>query len=533
MGTALPNTPQGQTFIIHFLRLQIVYALAYVYCSVMAFTDLFVFLLLVHPLLSFISILFVVILFCSIYRLRFHPLSSVPGPWYCAILPLFQFYCAYTGRECTVKRRLHSIYGPILRTGPNDVDISDGAALAPIYSEKGGFRKAPCYTNFDIDGHASIFSELEPAKRAVRSKAVMPIFSAGAIRSGQSHIAQCVDRFVERLKVVKRQSIGLGIPVDLLNLTRSLAADTITSYLFDETYGGLTEAGKFSATGMVDTFVAVGRFFYLPTWLFQSLTWVTEHVAPSVDGESSIRRVDSFVAGFLSRSEAKDKSTYQARLRAADLAPSEVHAQCKDLMFAGIDSTGMNLATILWNLAKAPRIRHRLTQEILENSHVQDPIDVQSLPYLRGVIREGLRLSLANPSRFPRLAPPGGWTFNGYYFPAGTVVACAPSELHLNPSVFSNPSEFMPERWDGPSAEMLRDHIPFGLGSRQCIARNLASAELFAAVKRCVEERVLDGATALGQIEIIEWFNSKVQGGKIEVMWKQQAEQQEAELDDQ
>lgn len=69
---------------------------------------------------------------------------------------------------------MHLKYGPILRTSPFSIDTADGDALAPIYVEKGGFRKTPFYTNFDIDSHQSIFSELDPASRTRRAKAVLP-----------------------------------------------------------------------------------------------------------------------------------------------------------------------------------------------------------------------------------------------------------------------------------------------------------------------------------------------------------------------
>jgi cytochrome P450 len=146
--------------------------------------------------------------------------------------------------------------------------------------------------------------------------------------------------------------------------------------------------------------------------------------------------------------------------------------------------------------------------------------ELQSLPYLRGVIREGLRLSMANPSRLPRVVPAPGWTFKGIVLPTGTIVSCTPFELHLNPEVFDEPHEFRPERWEKPSYEMSRDAIWFGLRTRQCIARNLATTELFCAVQRLVEEDVLRGAVCCRtKIQILEWFNSRVKGGKIELIW--------------
>lgn len=142
---------------------------------------------------------------------------------------------------------------------------------------------------------------------------------------------------------------------------------------------------------------------------------------------------------------------------------------------------------------------------------------------------------MANPTRLPRVVPPAGWSFtasdgNTYAFPGGTNVGLQIFSLHHNPSVFPDPLTFRPERWleesaEGTksriSAEMNRDFIPFGLGQRQCIARNLAQQELVLAVRAIAKENVLSGAKAVGeQVEIFEWFNSKVKGERIDLVWE-------------
>lgn len=149
--------------------------------------------------------------------------------------------------------------------------------------------------------------------------------------------------------------------------------------------------------------------------------------------------------------------------------------------------------------------------------------DPQTIPYLRAVINEGLRVAMANPTRFPRIVPSSGFSTPSapaFHLPAGTIVGVTPYILYLNEGTYESPKEFDPERWEKSTPEMTRDHIPFGLGPRQCIARNLATVELFIAVDKLVRSDVLRGAKAVGdKIQIIEWFNSKVVGEKIEIVW--------------
>jgi cytochrome P450 len=178
----------------------------------------------------------------------------------------------------------------------------------------------------------------------------------------------------------------------------------------------------------------------------------------------------------------------------------------------------MNLATICWHLATTPATYERLRKEILGAKPTFD--SVQSLPYLRGVVQEGLRISMANPSRLPRVVPADGWEYNSSKIPAGTEVSCTPFELHFNEDVFPDAQSFKPERWLDATDEQKRDSIPFGLGPRQCIARNLATVELYCAVQRLVEEDLLRGAACTdNEIKILEWFNSAVIGHKIELSW--------------
>ncbi|KAF7507329.1 hypothetical protein GJ744_010763 [Endocarpon pusillum] len=70
--------------------------------------------------------------------------------------------------------------------------------------------------------------------------------------------------------------------------------------------------------------------------------------------------------------------------------------------------------------AKHPGKYARLGNELLEEE--SDEAELQSLPYLKGKIKEGLRLSMANPSRLPRVVPSSGWMFKDTFMPSNTIV---------------------------------------------------------------------------------------------------------------
>lgn len=307
---------------------------------------------LTHPFLALIAITCTLLLSQSLYRIYLHPISHIPGPLIAKVSSLWLWYHAYVGDEASVIHALHARYGALVRVSPNEVDISDHEAVPAIYVSKGGFPKAECYANFDIDGHKTIFSTVDVDYRTPRAKAVVPLFSTKSLRENEAALYECVDRMVSRMKAEKE---ARGI-VNVLNLARSLAVDAVSTHLFNENYNGTSEkSSRLSASAFVDAFVAVGRFFYLPNILFVWVDWAVAKIFPDEHTDASMAVVDRFVEDLVDKTPSRGASNYPGRLMELDLLEkSEVKAQCKDLLFAGTDSTGMNLSTICRQLALHP-----------------------------------------------------------------------------------------------------------------------------------------------------------------------------------
>jgi cytochrome P450 len=188
-----------------------------------------------------------------------------------------------------------------------------------------------------------------------------------------------------------------------------------------------------------------------------------------------------------------------------------VQIECKDLVFAGVDSTGFSLAGLCWHLARHPHVYNQLKR------HVSDGGPSASA-YVQAVVKESLRLTLVNPVRLSRVVPEQGWTYGSFHFRPGTVVGCSATELHLDPLVFPDPDAFRPERWLDATEEMNRNWFAFGKGSRSCIAQNLAQAELHAVTAEMASRDLLAGARPVGdKLETSQWFNAHVKAGKLEI----------------
>ena len=72
----------------------------------------------------------------------------------------------------------------------------------------------------------------------------------------------------------------------------------------------------------------------------------------------------------------------------------------------------------------------------------------------------------------------------------GTVVQIPVYSIHNDPTIFTNPSEFNPERFDGVDLKVLRDEgkfFPFGHGPRMCLGMRYSTLKIKAAVVEIIK----------------------------------------------
>ncbi|KAI1761486.1 cytochrome P450 oxidoreductase [Hypoxylon sp. FL1150] len=473
---------------------------------------------------------------CKIlYRLSsLHPLAGVPGPIVARITDLPLIWHAYTGDEARYVHDLHLKYGPVVRIGTESVDFVDPGVIHPIYSHKGGFPKAKYYNNFDIDGHATIFSQTDPAARGARAKAVLPMFSIANIRKGSKPFTESIERFLASLREKKASGSA-----NVLECAREMSIEAVTEYLFGIRYGSSSDASdaeaqvtkekpKLSASDVVDNFISTGRLWYFVPWLYNLADRLDAFIYPNPSVKLSTDIVNEYVDRVIAAAQVEaertkdDKAawnTYPCRLLLAGFSPSEVHAQCKDVLFAATDTIGITLGTLLFMLAKHPDVYDKLHAEVA-SATIAKSEDIQQLPYLGGVVREAIRFTGANPCRLPREVIAGGWHYGGRFYPAGTVVSASLTEMHYSEDIYPDAHAFKPERWANATDEMHKCNMAFGLGARSCVARAMSLWELFNITYDLAKEDTLRGSrVAKDHIEVYTTFNSKVKSGSIEIVW--------------
>lgn len=475
------------------------------------------------------------------WNLFLHPLAGFPGPLLSRISPVYMYVVSYLGVEGRVLRDLHERYqSEVVRVAPGSLSISNSAAIRDIYVSGGGFMKDARYSNFDLGPVVSVFSSRDTRYRDVRAKAVAPLFSPARLRAASRPggvITQSVAAFVSQLQEFRLESLR----IDILDWSARLAMDVTSSYLLGRAYGGLTEHAHLrvqerrdthlSANPFIAAIVRFGRFSLLPNRAFKLAYALSSWLSASEVVTKSATQLNHFVSEIVqatcSNPMRESEGTYQARLIDAGIDQAEAGAQAKAVLFAGADSIAVMLATIIFHITRNRDVQQHLEREAKDCGDAVDGDAASTRPYLRAVVKEGLRLGMTNPTRMTRIVPDSGFRLGETFMAPDSIVGCSPAVLHHDSEVFPDPFSFRPERWlDGEDGEglrrpnMERNMIPYGVGLRACLGKNLAQQLLHHAVASVIESGVLGGArTCQDKIELIQWFNAEIKGHKLEIEW--------------
>jgi cytochrome P450 len=169
---------------------------------------------------------------------------------------------------------------------------------------------------------------------------------------------------------------------------------------------------------------------------------------------------------------------------------NEITTNCFVNMGAGALSQSKVLEEVLRYVVPRPEAQDAIYEEITSRN-LSLPIsnkDAQLMPYLNGVIREGLRLHHSGFGMISgRNTPSEGLTLpNGVHLPAGIEVGMEPRVLGSREDTYQEkPLEFRPERWlpypgedekvyQARRAAMEHTDLSFGYGASACAGRNVA-----------------------------------------------------------
>ncbi|RKP23573.1 cytochrome P450, partial [Syncephalis pseudoplumigaleata] len=315
------------------------------------------------------------------------------------------------------------------------------------------------YDVFKVGGD-NLFATQDIAYHRVQKRLMANAYTPTALRELESMVyEEGVLRLVDRLYA----HADAGETVDMMVLLKHMTFDII---------------GK----------VALGKSFKLldtPSESIPIIEWIN---ASTMLGMMFARNM---VEQRRNSGRGAHKDTLQQLIDAVDektgstMSNDDIVAQTIMLMVAGTETTAVTLVWALYFVTAYPEYARKLRAEIMATyPDPSTPLSyerIRSCAYLEAFLRESMRMRPIVCIGFLRRMPAHGITLGGHYIPEGCAVASSVIVMDFDERVFPSPDTFQPERWittPEQLAVMKQHSLPFSMGVRACIARDLAWMEL-------------------------------------------------------
>ncbi|KAK1224563.1 hypothetical protein PQX77_012542 [Marasmius sp. AFHP31] len=477
-----------------------------------------------------------------LYRISpFHPLAKVPGPMIFKITKFWRMYICWTGKQHIVLKELHNRYGPIIRSGPNDVSVIDRDSIKEVLGSE-GLPKGPAYLSSSPVGVPPPLFGTNGQEHTDRRRVWGRGFSSESIKEYQQIVIAKANKLSEAL------SARAGKELDLTDWMTFFAFD----FMAEMAFGTKTEMlrhGK-DDSGVIELIHGAARFGEITShvpWLTHLLTlfpstnflkmrkialvWGSQRAARG----SKTKDLWYHLVCLLFNKDHSSHSKEPSFATQSDEEGREKVIPGRDLIvpdslsaiIAGSDTTSTATANFFWCILSHPEVYKRIVSEVdKEYPPGTDPLLDTSrygdLKFLKACLNESLRFMPPVPSNGPRVVPKGsgGKMICGHFITEGTQVQVPPMCAHYNPDNFSpNPESFIPERWiaedskavfkglPGPIIMKTDAFIPFSYGPANCVGKHLAMSEMMMLLTMLIQRFHFEFAKGF---EWKEWPEKKV-----------------------
>ncbi|KXH25220.1 hypothetical protein CSIM01_04164 [Colletotrichum simmondsii] len=438
----------------------------------------------------YVLLLFLVILIWAsvdVITETFSSLRKLPGPFEARFSRLWYFRHVRDGNFHHRNIQLHEKYGI----------INDPAVIKTIYGIGKGFLKARIILTKDPVGlpWQDLFTDRDGARHAANRRLVANLYSVTSLRAMESDVEDRLRVFVKRLGDLSQTQD----PIDLQFWMQCYAFDVVSQITLGQRFGCLdTGSDRLGIFASQHVYLKYCAMVGIEHELHGTLDWILSKLPPG-----QLMNGVNFTAEQLKKGRTRfdmekgspDRQDFMSKLfrlhhENPDKFPeSAVFTTCMTNIGAGSDTTSISLCAVIYDLASHPRVLQRLREDIdakfaeLDNPEFIPFKDAQAMSFLQACIKESLRLHPATGLPLARVVPKGGVNLLGRDFNEGCVVGVNTWVLHRNKDVFgADADEYRPDRWFSQDKEhislMESNWIPFGVGSRTCIGKNISLLEI-------------------------------------------------------
>lgn len=433
------------------------------------------------------------------YRLFFSPLAGFPGPWLAAATFGYEFYYdiwPHSFRYMWKIKDLHDHYGPIVRITPLHLHISDPFFFDEIYPSDSRRKRERCAwfcgQSTDTLGSGGISSTFGHDLHRRRRAAVAPLFSKKNVNELQPLVKKKVEKLLGRFAQAQED----GSVINLVDAMSALTMDVISSYCFGKDMRQL-EKPEFAAQAVweMQQGSRVSRWARHMPWFFDAVLslppWVLRLLQPEFPEENPwdvMNRKMQYILDHPQEPTEDGNITIIHTIKDSNLPQEERTAhrltdEAATFLGAGTETTGRVLAVTAYYLLANVELLARLREEletVMPHPNTDVPLpELEKLPFLTGVLYEGLRMANGVAGRMPRVATSENLVYHThnnmkreldktFVIPPGVAVMESIYLLHHKEDLFPNSYEFLPDRWIGNPG--LKQHLyAFGKGARACL----------------------------------------------------------------
>ncbi|RZC82633.1 hypothetical protein C5167_045419 [Papaver somniferum] len=361
----------------------------------------------------------------------------------------------------------------------------------PVFTYSTGTSQMLYITQPELVKEINLWTSMSLGKPSHVSRDRRPLFREGVIGANGSLWAQqrkiiAPEFYMEKIKIPKTAKQAqimaethIRVDLDL----RSFSADVISKACFGSSYDkGKEIFAKIRALQEImakqGLFIGIPGSSYLPTKNNQKIWRLEKEISRLILKVVQERR-EAKTEKDLLQMILEGANNESLRLQSTD---QFVVDNCKNIYFAGFETTAISASWILMLLATHPEWQTRVrieVSEICEGSY-PDFNMLREMKLLTMVIQETLRLY--PPAMFVSREAFKDVTIGNIHVPKGVGVWLPLATLHRDTKLWGpDAGVFNPDRWSQGTAgacTVPQVYMPFGVGPRICLGQNFAMIEL-------------------------------------------------------